>query len=208
MDTLIWLLQVFMAGIMFAVGMVIGGTVAWAARRDTKDSEERVKRIDRANALFQERMMRNAERVEDRLAKYVENTAVIAAAADAYLKDLDHVRNLYTEEVRPKTQITEEDIRKNMKLAGEQIRSGVMAMMDASRVGEIPLDQLAVAGRIAPCKGKNCGCTDSISHSPECMAEHEQALKSGSVRFGYKPTVVDLRDPLEDPFAGAGVGRT
>lgn len=25
------------------------------------------------------------------------------------------------------------------------------------------------------CKGTNCGCTDGLSHSPECRAEHEAA---------------------------------
>lgn len=26
------------------------------------------------------------------------------------------------------------------------------------------------------CKGKNCGCTDGRSHSPECQQEHEDAI--------------------------------
>jgi hypothetical protein len=26
---------------------------------------------------------------------------------------------------------------------------------------------------IPPCKGRNCGATDGVSHSPECRGEHE-----------------------------------
>lgn len=26
------------------------------------------------------------------------------------------------------------------------------------------------------CKGRNCGCTDGVSHSPECQQEHEDAI--------------------------------
>jgi hypothetical protein len=26
------------------------------------------------------------------------------------------------------------------------------------------------------CKGKNCGCTDGASHSPECLEEHDDAI--------------------------------
>lgn len=39
-------------------------------------------------------------------------------------------------------------------------------------------DQLGAAAeaRSYPaCKGKNCGCTDGRSHSPECRAEHDAA---------------------------------
>lgn len=25
------------------------------------------------------------------------------------------------------------------------------------------------------CKGRNCGCTDGVSHSPECQQEHDDA---------------------------------
>lgn len=38
----------------------------------------------------------------------------------------------------------------------------------------------AVAAAGTTCKGKNCGATDGISHSPECVAEHEAAV-SGAV---------------------------
>lgn len=30
-----------------------------------------------------------------------------------------------------------------------------------------------------PCKGANCGCTDGVSHSSECFAEHEAAITGG-----------------------------
>lgn len=26
-----------------------------------------------------------------------------------------------------------------------------------------------------PCKGTNCGCTDGVNHSPECIQEHDDA---------------------------------
>ena len=29
------------------------------------------------------------------------------------------------------------------------------------------------------CQGMNCGCTDGISHSPECQAEHAAAIAGG-----------------------------
>ena len=32
----------------------------------------------------------------------------------------------------------------------------------------------------APCKGMNCGCTDGVSHSLECHAEHAAAVAGGS----------------------------
>jgi len=28
---------------------------------------------------------------------------------------------------------------------------------------------------MTPCKGKNCGCTDGVSHSDECRKQHEDA---------------------------------
>lgn len=30
------------------------------------------------------------------------------------------------------------------------------------------------------CRGTNCGCTDGISHSPECLAEHEETITGGT----------------------------
>lgn len=32
------------------------------------------------------------------------------------------------------------------------------------------------AGTYPACKGKNCGCTDGLSHSPECKQEYEDAF--------------------------------
>ncbi|WP_186215998.1 hypothetical protein [Burkholderia gladioli] len=39
----------------------------------------------------------------------------------------------------------------------------------------VPVDQ-AVAANSTGCKGKNCGATDGVSHSPECLAEYEAAV--------------------------------
>lgn len=32
---------------------------------------------------------------------------------------------------------------------------------------------------LAPCKGRNCGCTDGYNHSPECEAEYAAVLAGG-----------------------------
>ncbi|PRH34378.1 hypothetical protein [Burkholderia gladioli] len=45
----------------------------------------------------------------------------------------------------------------------------------------------AVAANGAACQGKNCGATDGVSHSPECLAEHEAAV-SGAVDADGEPT--------------------
>lgn len=37
------------------------------------------------------------------------------------------------------------------------------------------LDALVPASRPVPCPGRNCGCTDGLSHSDECRLEHEAA---------------------------------
>lgn len=31
-----------------------------------------------------------------------------------------------------------------------------------------------------PCQGKNCGTTDGVSHSPECIAEHEAIVNAAA----------------------------
>ena len=36
--------------------------------------------------------------------------------------------------------------------------------------------RLAEAHQYPACKGTNCGCTDGVSHSPECHAEHESIV--------------------------------
>lgn len=46
-----------------------------------------------------------------------------------------------------------------------------------------------------PCKGKNCGATDGISHSPECFAEHEATVNPGG-KYDAQPTPSTLRDRL------------
>ncbi|WP_186115179.1 hypothetical protein [Burkholderia gladioli] len=47
----------------------------------------------------------------------------------------------------------------------------------------------------APCKGKNCGATDGVSHSPECLAEYEAAV-TGAVAADGALLVRNL-SPLE-----------
>jgi hypothetical protein len=37
------------------------------------------------------------------------------------------------------------------------------------------LGAAAEARSYPACKGKNCGCTDGVSHSPECKQEHDDA---------------------------------
>ena len=32
-----------------------------------------------------------------------------------------------------------------------------------------------------PCTGTNCGCTDGVSHSPECRAEHESIVNAAAM---------------------------
>jgi len=39
------------------------------------------------------------------------------------------------------------------------------------------------------CKGKNCGCTDGLSHSKECRAEYEE-----TTRMPYKENWLHCRD--------------
>ncbi|WP_369055010.1 hypothetical protein [Burkholderia gladioli] len=44
----------------------------------------------------------------------------------------------------------------------------------------------AVAADGTTCKGKNCGATDGVSHSPECLAEYEAAV-NGAVSADASP---------------------
>jgi hypothetical protein len=49
--------------------------------------------------------------------------------------------------------------------------------MPSERYAEMQrLDCGAVPVRTSKCMGKNCGCTDGQSHSPECIAEHEYTI--------------------------------
>ena len=40
---------------------------------------------------------------------------------------------------------------------------------------------------MSACKGMNCGCTDGVSHSLECQAEHSAAIAGGSFVKGSQP---------------------
>lgn len=53
----------------------------------------------------------------------------------------------------------------------------------------------------APCKGKNCGATDGLSHSPECIAEHEEhtrQLEKAELVRSTKETIHEHKGPLID----------
>lgn len=76
-------LNAFAAGITFSLGVCVG---AYLARLATKQGQAEV----------QKDLREHAARVEDRLAKYVEHTAVIAAAAQTYMNDMQHVKKLST----------------------------------------------------------------------------------------------------------------
>lgn len=43
------------------------------------------------------------------------------------------------------------------------------------------------------CKGKNCGCTDGISHSAECLEEHARV---SSPKCPPMAIIVDHRPPV------------
>lgn len=47
---------------------------------------------------------------------------------------------------------------------------------DAGRGLSEGLGAGAEARSYPACKGRNCGCTDGVSHSPECQQEHEDAI--------------------------------
>ena len=43
--------------------------------------------------------------------------------------------------------------------------------------------RIAQPAKYPACKGKNCGCTDGVSHSPDCHAEPTDAPKTLRDRF-------------------------
>ena len=58
------------------------------------------------------------------------------------------------------------------------------AMADAAeaKIAELKAELAALKSQsnlYPPCKGANCGCTDGVSHSSECFAEHEAAITGG-----------------------------
>ncbi|WP_431018199.1 hypothetical protein [Burkholderia gladioli] len=63
----------------------------------------------------------------------------------------------------------------------------------------------AVAADGAACKGKNCGATDGVSHSPECLAEHEAAV-SGAVAADGEATDERAMFSYHDDTMNTGVG--
>ncbi|WP_186269853.1 VRR-NUC domain-containing protein [Burkholderia gladioli] len=56
----------------------------------------------------------------------------------------------------------------------------------------------------ATCKGKNCGATDGVSHSPECVAKHEAAV-SGAVAADGAAT--DEPSGMEKAFSSSAMSR-
>ncbi len=74
---------------------------------------------------------------------------------------------------------------------GEAIRAA------AKRLDAAPAAQ-AVAADGAACKGKNCGATDGVSHSPECVAEHEAAVSGAVAADG------EAQDDIEGIARAAG----
>ena len=54
------------------------------------------------------------------------------------------------------------------------------------------LAQPIVSGLVPDgCKGKNCGATDGVSHSAECIAEHEQAYNCANLAAMAAASVYD-----------------
>lgn len=46
-----------------------------------------------------------------------------------------------------------------------------------------------------PCQGMNCGCTDGVTHSLECQAEHAAAIAGGTF-VKQQAAVAELRAAL------------
>ncbi|WP_186130158.1 hypothetical protein [Burkholderia gladioli] len=59
---------------------------------------------------------------------------------------------------------------------GEAIRQAATQFAAKQKRRPFASSAQAVAADGAACKGKNCGATDGVSHSPECVAEHEAAV--------------------------------
>ncbi len=51
----------------------------------------------------------------------------------------------------------------------DEFMEAYKAMINGMKVAEYP-----------PCKGKNCGATDGVSHSSECVAEHDTTVNAAS----------------------------
>ncbi|WP_186153509.1 hypothetical protein [Burkholderia gladioli] len=63
---------------------------------------------------------------------------------------------------------------------GEAIRQAATRFAAKQKRRPFASSAQSVAANGAACQGKNCGATDGVSHSPECVAEHEAAV-SGAV---------------------------
>jgi len=53
-----------------------------------------------------------------------------------------------------------------------------------------------------PCKGMNCGCTDGVSHSAECQAEHAAAIAGGQfVKLEPTPPAAQRQRAVPEGYA-------
>ncbi|WP_186269985.1 hypothetical protein [Burkholderia gladioli] len=75
-------------------------------------------------------------------------------------------------------------------------RKFVASINGPTHMGE-PARAQAVAADGAACKGKNCGATDGVSHSPECVAEHEAAVSGAVAADGARAKDVVTREQVE-----------
>ena len=53
----------------------------------------------------------------------------------------------------------------------DYIRADIHEAEIAALKSEIKVLKLSLP-KCPPCKGTNCGCTDGVSHSSECLAQH------------------------------------
>lgn len=62
-----------------------------------------------------------------------------------------------------------------------------------------------VSAKMPACKGRNCGATDGVSHSPECFSEHDAAI--GFVETTGATDVPDsvIRELRQGAFVLAGL---
>ena len=60
---------------------------------------------------------------------------------------------------------------------------------------------LSTPSQAAPCKGTNCGCTDEVCHSHECLAEHAAAIAGGTF-VKQQAAVTELKRWFMNPETG------
>lgn len=55
------------------------------------------------------------------------------------------------------------------------------------------------------CKGKNCGCTDGVSHSAECAQEHNDAIDGTAQREAMGQALIRIMQLAHDGSTGPEV---